>query len=267
MLAALLVPHSERTLKDIVALVGERVQPAGVAFHLRKLLQITQSAVPLQILTELAFAIDTHDIPIDYARRRQIVGMTKLIDWRTWVRLAQKADARSGGARRVRFAYRYLYELLTGNNLHLAPAPYRIEGRYERIEYHDFVAGLPRALVDDLHAHALQLLDDAGISGEPLQWQPPASWITVGDWPGADPDLTDPEPIHGALCGLAGTTQPSSGVARHLDRAPALRHPSAPKTRPCLSDPTTPRGTEGRPPRPASPKVIRWIPNGCAMNT
>ena len=199
MLAALLLPHSERTLGEIAGLAGDRVQRATVAFHLRKLLRVTGSAVALQILTELAFAVDTYDLPIDYARRRRLVTGAELIDRHTWARFAKKADARIGGPRRVRFARCYLYELLTGNNLHLAPSPYRMESGFERIDYHDFVASLPHRLVDVLHHHAERLLADAGITGEPLQWQPPTNWVTVTDWPGAEPDLTDPEPIHQAL--------------------------------------------------------------------
>jgi len=199
MLAALLLPHSERTLGEIAGLVGDRVQRATVAFHLRKLLRVTGSAVALQILTELAFAVDAHDLPIDYARRRRLVTGAELIDRHTWARFAKKADARIGGPRRVRFARCYLYELLTGNNLHLAPSPYRMESGFERIDYHDFVASLPHRLVDVLHHHAERLLAGAGITGEPLQWQPPTNWVTITDWPGAEPDLTDPEPIHQAL--------------------------------------------------------------------
>ena len=199
MLAALLLPHSERTLGEIAGLVGDRVQRATVAFHLRKLLRVTGSAVALQILTELAFAVDAHDLPIDYARRRRLVTGAELIDRHTWARFAKKADARIGGPRHVRFARCYLYELLTGNNLHLAPSPYRMESGFERIDYHDFVASLPHRLVDVLHHHAERLLAGAGITGEPLQWQPPTNWVTITDWPGAEPDLTDPEPIHQAL--------------------------------------------------------------------
>lgn len=228
MLAALLVPHSGRTLKEIAALVSDRVQPTTVAFHLRKLLSVTQSATPLQILTELAFAIDTHDLPIDYARRRHIVASTELIDARTWGSLAKGADTRSGGARRTRFARSYLYELLTGGSLHLAPSPYRIGSGFDRMEYHDFVAGLSLPLVDALHAHAHQLLDDAGIAGEPLQWEPPTSWTTVTEWPGADPDLTDAQPIHDALCSWRarqGQVAASFGISTEHLRHVVRHHP------------------------------------------
>lgn len=228
MLAALLLPHSDRTLSEVAALVGDRMQPATVTFHLRKLLHVTQTAVPLQILTELAFAIDTHDLPIDYARRRRIVAGTELIDRRTWTELARKADARNGGPRRVGFARSYLYELLTGGNLHLAPAPYRIDGSFERAEYHDFVAGLPRPLVDALHTHAHRFLDDAGITDEPVQWQPPTSWTSVTAWPGAEPDLTDPEPIHEGLRtwrARQGKVAASLGISTEHLRCVIRQHP------------------------------------------
>lgn len=261
MLAALLVVHSSWTLKDIAVLVGERVQPAGVAFHLRKLVQVTQSAVPLQMLTELAFAIDTHELPIDYARRRQMAAGTKLIDARTWTRLARAADARSGGPRRVRFARRYLYEVLTGCSLHHAPTPYRIEGSYERIEYHDFVAGLPRALVEDLHTHAFELLDAAGISDEPLQWEPPTSWVSVTDWPGAEPELTDPEPIHRALRAwrarhsqVAASLGISTEHLRHVIRQHPRPSPATPSRRVLV-----PSGSSGQS-QIAGPKAISLDP-------
>jgi len=263
MLAALLLPHSERTLGEIAGLAGDRVQRATVAFHLRKLLRVTRSAVALQILTELAFAVDAHDLPIDYARRRRLVTGAELIGRHTWARFAQKADARIGGPRRVRFARCYLYELLTGGNLHLAPAPYRMESGFERIDYHDFVAGLPQGLVDALHHHAERLLADAGIADEPLQWQPPINWVTITDWPGADPDRTDPQPIHQALRGwrapqaqVAASLGISTEHLRYVVRQHPRPQPAYP-TRRVLIAPTS----DGRPaPTYGGPNVISLDP-------
>ncbi len=262
MLAALLVPHSGRTMKEIAALVSDRVQPATVAFHLRKLLSVTKSVAPLQILTELAFAIDTHDLPIDYARRRRVASGTELIDASTWRRFARDTDARTGGSRRARFARSYLYELLTGNSLHLAPAPYRIGSGFDRMEYHDFVAGLPLPLVDALHAHARQILDDAGITSEPLQWNPPTSWITVTEWPGADPDLTDPQPIHDALCSwrarqgqVAGSFGISTEHLRHVVRHHPRTAPRYPTQRMLV-----PVASADNPRPPANPRARNLDP-------
>ena len=262
MLAALLLPHSERTLGEIAGLVGDRVQRATVAFHLRKLLWVTGSAVALQILTELAFAVDAHDLPIDYARRRRLVAGAELIERHIWARFAQQADTSSGGPRRVRFARCYLYELLTGCNLHLAPAPYRMESSLERVDYHDFATGMPHGLADALHRHAERLLADAGITDEPLQWQPPANWVTITDWPGADPDLTDPQPIHQSLRGrrapqaqVAASLGISTEHLRYVVRQHPRPRPAYP-TRRVLVTPASVRGSR----RPPGPKTISLDP-------
>ena len=262
MLAALLVPHSGLTVREIAALVSEQVQPNTIAFHLRKLLQTTRDGTALKILTELAFAVDSHDLPIDYARRRRLTADSTLIDRNTWASLARKAGARSGGERRIGFARSYLYELLTGCNLHLAPAPYRIASGFERVEYHDFVAGLPRSLVDSLHEHAQGLLDDAGITAEPLQWQPSTEWVSITDWPGAEPDLTDPEPIHEALCGWRarqGQVAAALGISTEHLRYVIRQHPRA-----CPRYPTrrvlAPVASTDEPSAPAGPKTLYLDP-------
>lgn len=237
-LIALLVPHSSLTLREIIRLVDPRIHPHTVGYHLRRVVRASGNARALQILTELAFAVDTHDLPIDYARRRRLTAVGDLIDRRTWVSLARHADTPAGGQRRARFAGCYLYELLTGCNLRLAPAPYRIEFGLERVDYHEFVAGLPHDLVHALHQHAQRLLLAAGIAGEPLQWQPPTHWVTDTDWPGSDPDQTDPELIHRAL--LTGTTAHSHVAAalgissehlRYVTRQHPRRHPAYPTRR------------------------------------
>ena len=262
MLAALLVPHSGLTSREIAALVSDRVQSTTVAHHLRKLVSHTGDSTALQVLTELAFAIDSHDLPIDYARRRRLAAASELIDRRTWTDLSRKAETRSGGLRRVRFAGCYLYELLTGCNLHLALLPNRIEGREERIEYHDFVAGLPQAVVDALHQHAEGLLANAGITDEPLQWHPPADWVTVTDWPGADPDQTDPDSIHRALLArrtphshLAASLGISTEHLRYVIRQHPRLRPGYP-TRRVLA----PAAPAGEPTQPPGPKTVYLDP-------
>ena len=226
-LVALLVPHSGLTLREIIRLVDERIQPSTVTHHLRRLYRASGDARALRILTELAFAIDAHDLPIDYGRRRKLTAAGELIDRCTWASLARKAEVLVGRQRRARYAGCYLYELLTGCNLHLAPLPYQIEVGLERTEYQNFVADLPRGLVDALHQHAQALLLEAGIGGEPLQWQPPAHWVTATKWPGSDPDQTDPDRIHRALLGRAPHTQvaASLGISTEHLRYVTRQHP------------------------------------------
>jgi hypothetical protein len=247
MLASLLVPHSGLTLREIAALVDQQVRPGSVAHHLRKLVHVTGDATVLQVLTELAFAIDTHDIPIDYTRRRHVVAGRELIDRPTWAALAHDAEARRGRQRRWGYARSYLYELITGCNVHLAPSPYRIAPYEERILYHDFVVGLPRSLVEALHRHAHRILHQAGISAEPLQWEPPPEWVTVTNWPGADPERTDPDPIHRGLLAprtahrhLAKTLGISTEHLRHVVRQHPRPNPEYPTRRVLV--PTAPAG-------------------------
>nr|MDT0663820.1 LysR family transcriptional regulator [Micromonospora sp. DSM 115978] len=97
------------------------------------------------------------------------------------------------------FARYYLYELLTGGNLAVAAAPYRLVEGERRVAYHDFVLGMPAALAAALTDHARTLLASAGVTDEPLHWQPPAHWVTTRRWPGSDPEQTDPGPVHELL--------------------------------------------------------------------
>jgi hypothetical protein len=127
----------------------------------------------------------------DYRRRRDLAASTTLIDDATWARMTREAGMRLAPVANAR---RYLYELLTGCGLVTAPPPYRLSSG-SLGSYSDFVLGIPASLA----GHARRLLDGWGIGGEPLHWQPPGDWVTVTTWPGADPAVTDPAPIHHAL--------------------------------------------------------------------
>jgi hypothetical protein len=249
---ALLLPHSNLLLGNATGLFSDQVGYHTVEHQLRVLAKTPAGTAALRILTELSLAIDRHDLPIDYAHRRQLAASIDLIDVATWKRLARQFHHFQGGHRRHGFARRYLYELLTAGNLAIAPSPYTLPQGLLRFEYHDFVLALPAGLVAALAEHATRLLTQAGITDEPLQWHPPAGWVTVRHWPGVDPDHTDPAPIHQAL--LAGT--PPSHVAKRLGlstehlRYVVRRHP--------LPD-TTPRIPRGAVilPRPAGPAAAQ----------
>ncbi|MFD2794421.1 TniQ family protein [Promicromonospora vindobonensis] len=202
-LVALLLPHSDLRLKpQIVTLVNPAIGAATVAHHMARLLDLPTGTTALRILTELAFAIDDHDIPIDYARRRRLVAGNELIDDDAWNSIASSRiiSPRIGRGQLTANARRYLYELLTGGNLYIAPPPHRvIPDDARRDQYRTFVAFMTIDIRDALHAHARRVLDGAGITGEPLTWEPPTTWVTTTDWPGTDPDQTDPAAIHDAI--------------------------------------------------------------------
>ena len=202
-LVALLLPHSDLRLKpQIITLVNPAISAATVAHHMARLLDLPTGTTALRILTELAFAIDDHDIPIDYAQRRRLVTGNELIDDDTWNNIARTRIGRPriGRGQLTANARRYLYELLTAGNLYIAPPPHRvIPDDARRDQYRTFVALMTTDIRDALHAHARRLLDAAGITGEPLTWEPPTTWVTTTEWPGTDPDHTDPAAIHDAI--------------------------------------------------------------------
>ncbi|NYE68978.1 hypothetical protein BKA15_003430 [Microlunatus parietis] len=199
MLAALLLPHSALPLKGhILPLVGADLKPNTVMYYLGRLLDRPSGKTTLGMLAELAFAIDDHDIPIDYARRRQLAATTKLIDARAWNRISRGFPG--GPAKTLDNARRYLYELITGGSLLSAPRPYQyFSGTARADRYHAFADFMSAGVADALHQHARQLLDSAGITGEPLTWEPPTDWVSASRWPGAEPEHTDPALVHRAI--------------------------------------------------------------------
>ena len=229
-------------LNQVTAIVSGQLRRHITGYHMSKL---TDSA--LRTLTELAFAIDAHDIPIDYRRRRDLATATTLIDDATWAKTTRQAGMRLAPAASAR---RYLYELLTGCGLATAPPPYRLSPG-SLGSYNDFVLGMPASLATALAGHARRLLDGWGIGSEPLHWQPPDDWVTATTWPGADPAVTDPAPIHRAL--LNGETPPAQiaadlGISLGHLRQVLRRHPLPRPRRPA-------RCTLIPAPEPAGPRA------------
>ena len=234
-LIALLLPHSGMPLNQITKMVGGQLRRHVTGYHMSKL-----TTEALRILTEFAFAIDDHGIPIDYRRRRDLAAATTLIDDDAWARMTREAGMRLAS---VASARRYLYELLTGCALATAPSPYRLSAG-SLGSYSDFVLGLPASLTTALAGHARRLLDGWGIGHEPLQWQPPDDWVTATAWPGADPARTDPAPIHRALLNedappaqIAADLGISLGHLRQVLRRHPLPRPRRPVRRTLIPAP------------------------------
>jgi hypothetical protein len=155
------------------------------------------------------------------------------------------------------------YELITGCNLHLAPTPYRIGPNEERILYHDFVVGLPRSLVEALHNHAQGILHRAGITDEPLEWEPPPESVTVTNWPGADPERTDPDRIHRGLLAPRTATWPKRSASPPSTCATS----SADTPGPTPSIPPDGFSSPPHPPANTPSRRSTSIRPGCTRNT
>jgi hypothetical protein len=255
-LLGLLLPHSDMQLRHITALVSGQLK-RDAAWH--QLGKLTDPA--LRILTELAFAIDQHDIPIDYPRRHALAASSTLIDDGAWTSIARATGTRTGRGSRTGHARRYLYELITGCSLHTAPPPYQLAAQPAGIEYGEFAITITAGLASALHDHARSLLTAWGIDGEPLQWQPPASWVTATTWPGADPADADRPGPPGAPQGRhAGYRRRL--VAGHLRRPHAPDPAPPPAAHAAAADPAAPlpRHPAARPaPRPGPHRTLAGI--------
>ena len=187
--ACLLLPgHPGRAISTaITALHAYRgTQAAGAV--LRALAGGGHDTV-LTAISCLAGYLDTCGSPIDYQRRRDLVpaGTITAGQWRD---LCYGAAAHPGEARRHRDAQRYLFQLLTGADLHDPRHALAFTSNYDYSRYHVFAGTLPTGLRDALHGHAAGLLHDLGI-GEPLTWAPPPGCCAGLDLPGPEPDDID----------------------------------------------------------------------------
>ena len=238
-LIALLLPHSDTPLHQITTMVSGRLRRHVTGYHMGKL---TEGPDALRILTELAFALDAHDIPIDYQRRRDLAASTTLIDDATWTRMIRAAGMRltRGG-----HARRYLYELLTGRNLNAAPQPYRLTSADSQARYNDFIIGMPASLATALTEHARRLLGAWGIdepcngshlpAGSPPPAGPGQTPRTPTPPPSTTPCSTDtPRPARSQQTWASPSTTCARSCGGTRCPGPAARSgaPSSPKPRP-----------------------------------
>ena len=143
----------------------------------------------LTAISCLAGYLDTSGSPIDYQRRRDLIP-AETITACQWRDLCYGAAAHPGEARRHRDAQRYLFQLLTGADLHDPRHALAFTTGNDYSHYHAFAGTLPTGLRDALHGHAAGLLHDLGI-GEPLTWAPPPGCCARLNLPGPEPDDID----------------------------------------------------------------------------
>ena len=107
----------------------------------------------LTAISCLAGYLDTCGSPIDYQRRRDLIP-AETITTGQWRDLCYGAAAHPGEARRHRDAQRYLFQLLTGADLHDPRHALAFTSSNDYSRYHAFAGALPTGLRDALHGHA-----------------------------------------------------------------------------------------------------------------
>ena len=181
----------------------------------------------LTAISCLAGYLDTSGSPIDYQHRRDLIpaGTITMSQWRD---LCYGAAAHPGEARRHRDAQRYLFQLLTGADLHDPRHALAFTTGNDYSHYQAFAGTLPTGLRDALHGHAAALLHDLGI-GEPLTWAPPPGCCARLTLPGPEPDdidldaasrliITGKLPVTDAAARLGTTTGHVRLALEHIPR-------------------------------------------------
>ena len=187
--ACLLLPgHPGRATRTAITALHAYRSALAVGTVLRALADGGHDAV-LTAISCLAGYLDRYGSPIDYQRRRDLIP-AETITAGQWRDLCYGAAAHPGEARRHRDAQRYLFQLLTGADLHDPRHALAFTTTSDYSHYHAFADTLPTGLRDALHAHAAALLHDLGI-GEPITWAPPPSCCAGLTLPGPEPDDID----------------------------------------------------------------------------
>ncbi|MFE1836474.1 TniQ family protein [Streptomyces sviceus] len=155
----------------------------------------------LTALCSLAVHLDEHGSPIDYERRRTAVPPAPLTE-DTWRQMCfttgcQPGDRINAKAHTPRYvhAQRYLYQLLTGADLHDPRYPLSLKNNTDRGRYLAFTFSLTTPQREALHDHGRTVLDGLGID-EPLTWEPPHDLADGLDLPGRNPHDIDLDTVH-----------------------------------------------------------------------
>ena len=187
--ACLLLPgHPGRAIRTAITALHAYRSALAVGAVLRALAGGGHDTV-LTAISCLAGYLDSHGSPIDYQRRRDLIPADTITAGQ-WRELCYGAAAHPGETRRHRDAQRYLFQLLTGADLHDPRHALAFTSTSDYSHYHAFADTLPTGLRDALHGHAAALLHDLGI-GEPLTWAPPPGCCAGLDLPGPEPDDID----------------------------------------------------------------------------
>ncbi len=136
------------------------------------------------VLAQLAFALDEHGSPIDYARRRALFTDLRSVtfDMDAYTRLRLQHGWSAGYAPREAVLRWYLLVLLTGEHAAIRCAKKPFSWRCGNFRY-----DAPRPLRIFLRQQAEANLARHGIT-EPVTWEPPPHLVTWDGWPGTDPD-------------------------------------------------------------------------------
>lgn len=161
------------------------------------------------VLAQLAFALDEHGSPIDYARRRALFTGPRSValDPGAYARLRLRHGWSGGYAPREAVLRWYLLATLTGEHPAFPGARKPFGHQCTDSRY-----SMPGPLRAFLRQQAEASLARHGII-EPVTWEPPARWVSWTAWPGTDPASIGKDSFS-ALLATAGSVHDAAAALR-----------------------------------------------------
>ncbi|MFF3713979.1 LysR family transcriptional regulator [Streptomyces phaeochromogenes] len=174
-------------------LSGQADQP--ITTHVLQALRAAPQWEHIQIaLIRLADYLDTHDVPIDYGRRRRL-DYTQLLSVGLWDEVCERVMLQAGIGRRHQLAQCFLFEKISGLDGHSMPQFPTPPGPFKRALAR-FPFLLTPELLGELDRAAVDFLSGQGIVDEPLTWEPPITLLDGLNLPHPNPDQLDLVQLH-----------------------------------------------------------------------
>lgn len=210
--AAVVFTGTRLTHAAALALLDPRAPSRRVTNVMREFGRREHETGTLRAILRLATYLDTHDVPIDYARRRAL-DCTTLLPKEQWTQLCWRLNVHPGGGARWRNARALLHRMVTGNPISTAPAGWESPAVTANSVL-AFERSLPREVRVELEIAGREFLAAHQID-EPLTWSPP-----LDESDATSPDSPAPPPPWAtARTARADLTEilPASDLARVYD--------------------------------------------------
>ncbi|MEV8358415.1 TniQ family protein [Microbacterium sp. NPDC076895] len=176
--AAVVFTGTRLTHSAALALLDPHAPARQVTHVMRDLGRSSHDVDTLHAILRLTTFLDTHHVPIDYARRRDL-DYTGILPESQWQEVCRAVGVSPGSGRRWRLARAFLYRMLSGNPLRTRPAGLDAAGVTSHTVAR-FIEELPQAVRARLEQVAAEFLAANGID-EPITWIPPFVAMTSAD--------------------------------------------------------------------------------------
>lgn len=175
--AAVVFAGTRLTHAAALALLDSEAPVRQVTNVMREFGRGEHEHLALGVILRLVAYLDSHEPPIDYARRRALECSALLPDTQ-WREVCRRHNVHPGAGRRHRHARAHLFRLITGNPLRAVPEGWDAADVTFASEAR-FVGRIPEKLRVDLNRIGDEFLAAHGID-EPLTWTPPLTQFDIG---------------------------------------------------------------------------------------